>query len=160
MKEYTSTAIIDASTDTVWAILTDAIGYKDWNPEILGIDGRMALGQHITAHVRLASGVVRKVKLRVSAFEPPRRMEWMGGLPFGLFTGRRTFTVEPSGKRRRVPHASANERAAVADDSQVGGRPATGGRQLLRRSQGSRPAIVAQVFGCVAGTRLVRRSWP
>ncbi|HEY5061026.1 MAG TPA: SRPBCC domain-containing protein [Gemmatimonadaceae bacterium] len=95
MKEYSTTAIIDASTDTVWAILTDAIGYKDWNPEIVGIDGRMALGQHITAHVRLASGVVRKVKLRVSAFDPPRRMEWMGGLPFGLFTGRRTFTVEP-----------------------------------------------------------------
>ena len=95
MKEYTTTAIIDASTDTVWAILTDAIGYKDWNPEIVGIDGRMALGQHITAHVRLASGVVRKVKLRVSVFDPPRRMEWMGGLPFGLFTGRRTFTVEP-----------------------------------------------------------------
>ena len=76
MKEYTSTAIIDASTDTVWAILTDAIGYTDWNPEIVGIDGRMALGRHITAHVRLASGVVRKVKLRVSAFDPPRRMEW------------------------------------------------------------------------------------
>lgn len=95
MKEYISTAIIDASTDTVWAILTDAIGYKEWNPEIVGIDGRMALGQRITAHVRLTDGVVRQVRLRVSAFEPPRRMEWTGGLPFGLFTGRRTFTVEP-----------------------------------------------------------------
>ena len=32
-----------------------------------------------------------------SAFEAPTRMEWTGGLPFGLFVGRRTFTVTGRG---------------------------------------------------------------
>ena len=33
--------------------------------------------------------------MRVTAFEAPSRMEWTGGLPLGLFVGRRTFTVMP-----------------------------------------------------------------
>jgi hypothetical protein len=33
--------------------------------------------------------------MRVTAFDPPRTMEWVGGLPLGLFVGRRTFTVAP-----------------------------------------------------------------
>jgi uncharacterized protein YndB with AHSA1/START domain len=97
MKEYITTSIIDASRESVWAILTDAAGYKDWNPEIVGIDGRIALGERIAAHVRLGGGVMRTVPLRVTALEAPARMEWTGGLPLGLFTGRRTFTVTPRG---------------------------------------------------------------
>ena len=36
--------------------------------------------------------------LRVSEFSPPRRMVWSGGMPLGLFTGVRTFTLTPSGE--------------------------------------------------------------
>ena len=97
MKEYTTTAVIDASPETVWAVLTDAAGYQEWNPEITGIAGRFALGERITAQVRLGSGAVRSVTMRVTALEPPLRMEWTGGLPLGLFVGLRTFTVTPRG---------------------------------------------------------------
>jgi len=79
----------------VWKVLTDATGYAEWNPEIVGIDGRMALSERITARVRLGSGAIRRVPMRVTAFEAPSRMEWTGGLPLGLFVGRRTFTVMP-----------------------------------------------------------------
>ncbi len=97
MKEYTATARIDASSDAVWSILTDAAGYKDWNPEIIAIAGVLAPGNRITVRVRLGSGALRSVPMRVNAFEPPLRMEWTGGgLPFGLFTGRRTFTIAPA----------------------------------------------------------------
>jgi hypothetical protein len=95
MKEYTTTSIIGASPQAVWAILTDAGGYREWNPEILRVDGRIALGERITAHVRLGDGALRAVPLRVTALEPPTLMEWKGGLPLGLFVGRRTFTVTP-----------------------------------------------------------------
>jgi uncharacterized protein YndB with AHSA1/START domain len=95
MKEYTSTSIIGASPETVWAILTDGGGYREWNPEIIGVDGRIALAERITAHVRLGDGAVRAVSLRVSELEPPTRMEWTGGLPLGLFVGRRMFTLTP-----------------------------------------------------------------
>lgn len=94
MKEYDTSSTIDAPPDTVWAILTDAAGYRDWNPEIVGIDGRIVLDGRITAHVRLGDGAVRAVPQRVITLDAPNCMEWEGGLPLGLFTGRRTFTVK------------------------------------------------------------------
>jgi hypothetical protein len=65
------------------------------NPEIIGIDGHLALSARITARVRLGDGAVRAVPQRVVEFEPPQRMVWLGGLPLGLFVGRRTFTLTP-----------------------------------------------------------------
>jgi len=97
LTEYVTTASIDASPVTVWAILTDGGSYPQWNPEIVGIDGQMVLGSRITAHVRLGDGNVRRVPQRITAFEAPTRMQWTGGLPLGLFVGRRTFTITPVG---------------------------------------------------------------
>jgi len=96
VQEYDTTVTIDTPPDKVWAILTDGSAYQQWNPEIVGIDGTIAAGARITAHVRLGDGAVRKVPQRVTALEAPRRMEWTGGLPFGLFVGRRTFTLTPA----------------------------------------------------------------
>ncbi len=93
MKEYETTVLIAAPAEVVWAILVDGAAYRDWNPEIVGIDGSFAPSARVTAHVRLGDGAVRKVPQRVEVFEAPARMEWVGGLPFGLFVGRRTFTV-------------------------------------------------------------------
>lgn len=93
MKEYDTSSTINASPEAVWAILTDAAGYKDWNPEIVGVDGRIVLDGRIKAHVRLGDGAVRAVPQRVITLDAPKCMEWEGGLPLGLFTGRRTFTV-------------------------------------------------------------------
>lgn len=98
MKEYTTTAVIDASPERTWAILLDGGNYREWNPEIVQVDGRMLKGERITAHVRLGSGVVRRVRMRVTALDTLRRMEWTGGIPFGLFVGRRTFTLERRGR--------------------------------------------------------------
>ena len=95
MKEYITVSSIRATPETVWKVLTDATGYADWNLEIIGIDGRMALNERITARVKLGSGAIRRVPMRVTAFEAPSRMEWTGGLPLGLFVGLRTFTLLP-----------------------------------------------------------------
>jgi hypothetical protein len=95
MKEFTTVANIRATPESVWAILTDASGYARWNPEIPRVDGRIALDEKITAHVNLGKGVIRPVTVRVTALEPMRTMVWTGGMPLGLFTGQRTFTVTP-----------------------------------------------------------------
>jgi uncharacterized protein YndB with AHSA1/START domain len=92
---YVSTSTIRAAPETVWKVLTDPGGYADWNPEIIGIDGRLALTERIKARVKVGGGAIRAVSMRVTAFEAPSRMEWTGGLPLGLFVGRRTFTVRP-----------------------------------------------------------------
>jgi uncharacterized protein YndB with AHSA1/START domain len=93
MKEYETAATIAAPPERVWAVLTNGDSYAQWNPEIVGVEGRLALGERITARVRLGDGAVRNVPQRVVTFDPPSRMEWVGGLPLGLFVGRRTFTV-------------------------------------------------------------------
>ena len=56
----------------------------------------MALRERIRARVKIGSGAIRTVSLRVTAFDPPSRMEWTGGMPLGLFTGRRILTVTPA----------------------------------------------------------------
>ncbi|MFL5616387.1 MAG: SRPBCC family protein [Gemmatimonadaceae bacterium] len=95
MKEYLTVATIAASPERVWDVLTNGAAYGEWNPEIVGIDGVIAPNAKIRVHVRLGDGAVRRVGQRIVALDPPRRMEWVGGLPFGLFVGRRTFTLKP-----------------------------------------------------------------
>jgi hypothetical protein len=63
MKEFTTAVDIRATPEAVWAILTDAPGYSDWNPEINRVDGRIALGEKIKAHAALMSHDRRLVKL-------------------------------------------------------------------------------------------------
>jgi uncharacterized protein YndB with AHSA1/START domain len=87
--------VIDAPPERVWQVLTNAAAYHEWNPEIIGVEGQMGLGERIVARVRLGDGALRRVPMRVSRFEVPSRMEWLGGLPLALFVGRRTFTVTP-----------------------------------------------------------------
>jgi hypothetical protein len=93
--EFLTRATIRAAPEAVWEILTTVAGYAEWNPEIVAVEGRMALGERIRARVKVGGGAVRTVPLRVTAFEAPSRMEWTGGLPLGLFTGRRILTVTP-----------------------------------------------------------------
>ena len=95
MPEYLTSATVLASPERVWAVLADGAAYGDWNPEIVAVEGELASGARITARVRLGDGAVRAVAQRVVAFDPPHRMEWLGGLPFGLFVGRRTLTLTP-----------------------------------------------------------------
>jgi hypothetical protein len=42
MKEYDTVSRISAAPETIWKILTDAPGYASWNPEIVGIEGRLS----------------------------------------------------------------------------------------------------------------------
>ena len=95
MKEYTTTATINADPKTVWSVLTDSARYSEWNPEIVGIDGQMHTGARVKVQVRLGTGAVRNLAQRILTFDPPTKLVWQGGLPLGLFVGRRTFTLIP-----------------------------------------------------------------
>jgi len=44
MHEFLTKSTIHAAPETVWEILTSAAGYAEWNPEIVAIEGRMAVG--------------------------------------------------------------------------------------------------------------------
>ena len=95
MKEYKATTTIDAPPQTIWAILTDAPNYPQWDPGVDRIEGRIARGEKITAYSKLSPG--RGFPATVSEFEPNRKMTSSSGMPLGLFKGLRTFTLTPQG---------------------------------------------------------------
>lgn len=92
---YAVARTIDAPADRIWALLTNAPAYPDWNPAVLGIEGTIALGEKLA--LRSIANPKRTFKLRVTQMEAPQRMVWSGGMPLGLFQGVRTYSLTPAG---------------------------------------------------------------
>ena len=93
MREYSATTTIDASTETIWGILTDAAGDPEWDPGMIRLEGRVALGEKVTAYTKLSPD--RAFPVTVTEFAPGAKMTWSSGMPLGLFKGERTFTLTP-----------------------------------------------------------------
>ena len=84
---------IAASPERVWSLLTDASTYRGWNRAVVSIEGPIAVGRTISL-VSIANPK-RTFKLHVTEMTPPNRMVWRDGMPLGLFTGERTYLVQP-----------------------------------------------------------------
>lgn len=93
MKSFNAAINIKASPETIWNILNDAPNYPSWDPGVIRIEGRIALGEKITVHTKLSPN--RAFPVKVTEFVPGQRMTWTGGIPLGLFKGVRTFTLTP-----------------------------------------------------------------
>lgn len=93
MKQYQAAATINASPEAVWSILTDASAYPSFDPYCDKIEGEIAPGRKIKAFSKLSPG--RAFPVKVTEFEPGKRMVWAGGMPLGLFKGERTFSLSP-----------------------------------------------------------------
>jgi hypothetical protein len=96
MKVYESRAENDAPPATVWAVLTDAGAYGEWDSGVR-VEGRIARGERIKLTSEANPG--RAFPVRVTELEPPARMTFSGGMPLGLFRGVRTYRLEPRGER-------------------------------------------------------------
>lgn len=82
---------IAAPPERVWHVLTCDMPKKPGPYGISRFEGTMAPGARIKLWADIAPN--RAFALRVAEFNAPRRMVWTGGMPFGLFTGTRTFTI-------------------------------------------------------------------
>ena len=94
---------IDAPPERVWALLTDASGYGRWNKAVLSIEGTIAPGN--TINLVSIANPKRAFKLMVTDMSAPR-MIWSDGMPLGLFSGIRTYLVQP---REGVTHFEMSE---------------------------------------------------
>jgi uncharacterized protein YndB with AHSA1/START domain len=94
MKRFQASTTINAPAERVWALLTDGTAWPTWNTTIDRLEGTIAKGEVVKVYAKLQPG--RTFPVTVSELDPPRRMVWTGGMPFGLFKGQRTFTVTPS----------------------------------------------------------------
>lgn len=96
MKIFQVSTAIRATPDAIWEILTDASRYTSWNTTVDKVEGRIAPGEKVTVHAKLSPG--RAFPVKVTQFDPPRKMIWTGGMPLGLFRGERTFSLTPCGE--------------------------------------------------------------
>ncbi len=92
MTEYSTSIAINGSAQEAWDLLVNVAEWQTWNSTVERVEGRALLGDKVTVHTKSAPGKAFAVK--VAEFEPPRSMVWMGGLPLGLCTGKRTYTLE------------------------------------------------------------------
>lgn len=88
---YAVGANIKAPASRIWALLTDAKAFPQWNSTVQSIEGAIAPGQAIKLYVKIAPG--RAFKLTVSEFVPEQRMVWSDGN--FMFRGVRTYTLTP-----------------------------------------------------------------
>jgi len=97
MKTYNTSIEISATTDQVWSALTRDLQQDPVPFGILKIEGKLSLNSRI----KLWSEVdpKRAFTLRVKTFQAPGKMVWQGGMPLGLFTGTRTFTLSSIGDK-------------------------------------------------------------
>jgi hypothetical protein len=91
MKSFASQIEIAASTAEVWNILTELPRWTQWNTTIERTEGSVGLGAKVVIYAKQTPG--RAFPLRVTELDAPRRMVWCGGMPFGLFTGERTYEL-------------------------------------------------------------------
>lgn len=91
MLQYNAEIDINATPETIWNILTNAPAYTEWDDNMLKLEGTIQPNEQLTIYTKLDPN--RAFKPTVVEFEPHKRMVWRSGMPLGLFTGARTFTL-------------------------------------------------------------------
>ena len=133
MKSYDASSTIQASPDTIWGILTDAPNYSAWDSGVIRVEGRIAQGE--TIKVVSSANPGRTFPVKVTEFQPGRRMVWSGGMPLGLFKGVRTFTLSPEGRGNQVDGAGGIYRTTSWLDLEVDARSRAVVQPVRRGSQ-------------------------
>ena len=94
MKYVETKAVIAASAEQIWAVLTDAKTLVQADLGLIALDGLIAKDGRLKLRAEVSPKQV--FKLKVVNYTPCHSMVWQGGMPFGLFTGRRQFTLRPA----------------------------------------------------------------
>ncbi|MDH5232657.1 MAG: SRPBCC domain-containing protein [Gammaproteobacteria bacterium] len=98
MKQFEAKTTIEAKPEDVWKVLVDVKSWPTWDKYCEKIEGEVALGKKVTAFTKLAPG--RGFKVKVSELQENKYMVWSGGMPFGLFVGKREWILKSLGESK------------------------------------------------------------
>jgi hypothetical protein len=106
MRRISTSIDIDASTDQVWAVLSDLDRYHEWNPFIREAAGTAAVGARLSVRIFPATGKPSTFRPTVLAATPGRELRWLGRfiLP-GIFDGEHMFTLAERGSGTHLVQA-------------------------------------------------------
>lgn len=93
MKTIITEITINAPIETVWTILSNLEAYPSWNPFIISLKGKLALGETVHA-ILVSNGKENHFKPDITALEDGQKFEWLGKLPLGMFSGNHYFRLE------------------------------------------------------------------
>jgi hypothetical protein len=92
MLFYEVRRTIAAPPEKIWSILSDAKRLQD-GFSILRLEGEIHVGSKIK--LWLEADPARGFSIKVTEMTVPAQMVWQSGMPFGLFIGKRVFTLQP-----------------------------------------------------------------
>ena len=92
MLAFEASSAIAASPEKVWGVLVQASDWPSWDSGVASVDGTIAPGKKLKIQSRVSPG--RTFPVKVTKFASPGDLEFTGGMPFGLFKGVRTYTLE------------------------------------------------------------------
>lgn len=118
---------IPASPATVWQVLTRTDRYHEWNPFMIGLSGRLAVGERLTVTIRPGRRTMT-FRPTVLAVEDGTLIRWRGTAGVsGIFDGEHELRLEPGpdGGTRFVQREAFSGLAVpvmrrVLDDTEAG----------------------------------------
>jgi hypothetical protein len=97
-KEIRTQILIKASPEKVWNIFIDFENYKNWNPFIKSVSGKIEVGNKITARIEPPEASGMTFKPQITSFIRNKELVWLGHLGFpGLFDGEHKFEILDNG---------------------------------------------------------------
>jgi hypothetical protein len=105
MHAIRTEALIPATPDAVWRVLTDFNRFHEWNPLNIKARGQPSLGARIpmTFLNPAKPGATVSMTVKITRFEPPHALEWLGHIPI-IFKGRHIFQLTPEGAGTHLLH--------------------------------------------------------
>jgi hypothetical protein len=89
---------IQASPQTVWAVLTDFRAYPEWNPVEIKMEGEPVVGTVLHHTSKLPGRKPMRFSPKIVAAEPGRVLAWEGRILVpGLFDVHHRFELSPAG---------------------------------------------------------------
>ena len=92
---------IPADPEMVWSVLTDASGYKEWNPVLVPIEGDLREGEKLKYQMTEPDSKQSEITARVKKMVEHQELNQGGGIP-GILTFDHKWLQEPVNEGTRV----------------------------------------------------------
>ena len=98
MKAISTNIIINASAERVWSVLMNFPAYPHWNPFLVSVEGKVALGNRMKVKARSSGANEMVFTPKITVYKEGRELQWSGHFLFpGLFDGRHVFRIVDNG---------------------------------------------------------------
>lgn len=96
---------ISAPPAKVWSVLTDAAGYREWNPFLVDMKGKPAVGETLENTMQPEGGSAMTFRPTVLVADEGREFRWLGRLFVPrIFDGEHYFLLEETAEGTRLIH--------------------------------------------------------